>query len=153
MESAFRCEPAPDHPGWLTWELRDGGGFNPLMGAVLVRLDPDGRARCRLLTDRRHANLADNMHGGAILGFADMALFAATRMLGARGVDESAVTLDLSAQFLAAGRPGEPLDALVELLRETGRFVFLRGLMVQGEDRIAAFSATLRKASAAPAVR
>ena len=41
-----------------------------------------------------------------------------------------------------------PLDAEVELLRETRRLVFLRGMVLQGDNRVAAFSATIRKATA-----
>ena len=33
-----------------------------------------------------------------------------------------------------------------DFARETGRLLFLRGLIVQEEDRIAAFSGTVRKA-------
>ena len=41
------------------------------------------------------------------------------------------------------------LDAVVEVLRETGRLMFLRGQVVQGEDDdhiVAAFSGLIRKA-------
>src|SRR3546814_16991066 len=64
----------------------------------------------------------------------DIALFAASHQFGSLNAGHS-VTLDLSTQFVGAGRIGEPLDAVVELVRETGRLIFLRGLVVQGEDR------------------
>ena len=55
-------------------------------------------------------------------------------------------TVDLSAQFIGAGSWGEPLEARIELLRETGRMLFLRGLVVQeGQPTIASFTGTLRK--------
>ena len=38
-----------------------------------------------------------------------------------------------------------PLEAEVELLKETGRLLFLRGVVTQNEGRIAAFSGTIRK--------
>ena len=53
-------------------------------------------------------------------------------------------------QFVGAGRVGEPMDALVELVRETGRLIFLRGLVVQGEGDshiVLTFAGTIRKAS------
>ena len=56
-----------------------------------------------------------------------------------------AVTLDLNTHFIGGGRVGEPLEAQVELLRETGRLLFLRGLLVQGETTVAEFSGTIRK--------
>ena len=83
-------------------------------------------------------------HGGALLAFIDVALFAAARGFGLITAG-TAVTLDLSTQFIGGGRIGEPLEAQVELLRETGRLLFLRGLVVQGDDKIASFSGTIRK--------
>ena len=62
------------------------------------------------------------------------------------------VTLNLDTQFIGAGRIDEPLDAVTELVRETGRLVFLRGMVVQGEsdrDIVATYSGTIRKASKA----
>ena len=60
------------------------------------------------------------------------------------------MTLDLNTQFIGGGRIGEPIEAQVECLKETGRLLFLRGLVVQGDDgmKIAAFSGTIRKPSA-----
>ena len=57
------------------------------------------------------------------------------------------VTLDMTCQFMAPAVLEKSLDAEVEILRETGRLVFLRGLVVQDAVKIAAFSATIRKAS------
>ena len=43
-----------------------------------------------------------------------------------------------------------PLDAEVELLRETGRLIFLQGKVVQDGETVAAFSGALRKFSRKP---
>ena len=67
-------------------------------------------------------------------------------MRGIRGA-AGAVTLDCQTQFLSRGTIDAPLDSVIETLRETGRLIFIRGLLEQGEVRVAAFSATLRKAS------
>ena len=58
-----------------------------------------------------------------------------------------AQTLDLSTQFIAGARYDQPIEAHVELLRETGRFLFMRGLVKQDETVIASFTATVRKPS------
>jgi hypothetical protein len=50
-------------------------------------------------------------------------------------------------QFIGAGVIGEALEAEVELLKETGRLLFMRGVVSQGESRVAAFSGTIRKPS------
>ncbi|RZM19161.1 MAG: PaaI family thioesterase [Sphingomonas sp.] len=114
---------------------------------MLYRVD-GGIVRVRITPEHRHSNVQDNVHGGALLGFIDVALFAAARGFGVIEAG-TAVTLDLNTQFIAAGRVGEPIEAQVELLKETGRLLFLRGLVVQGdaETKIAAFSGTIRKPS------
>ena len=96
-----------------------------------------------MFPELRQSNLGDVTHGGAILTFVDMAMFAGGHLAGA-AVAHS-VTLDLSAQFLSPGQLGVPLDATVELLRETKRLAFMRGLVFQGEVIVASWSGTLRK--------
>jgi hypothetical protein len=49
-------------------------------------------------------------------------------------------------QYLGAGRVGPLLLAQVDLLRETGRLLFLRLLMTQDGEPVAASTATIRKA-------
>lgn len=145
MTPAFTYAPDPENPGWMRWTLADASRFNAVMGRLLVRGEGEGRARVRMFPERGHSNLQDNVHGGVTLAFIDMAMFAASRSFGL--IDAAgAVTLDLSTQFIGGGRIGEPLDAEVELLRETGRLLFLRGLVTQaGDRRVAAFAGTIRK--------
>jgi uncharacterized protein (TIGR00369 family) len=142
-EPAFAFGEDPEHPGWFGWRLKDETRYNGFLGKLLVRREGDV-ARVRMFPERVHSNLQDSIHGGTTLGFIDVALFAASRMLGLIEAG-SAVTLDLSTQFIGAGRMGEPLDAEVELLRETRRLIFMRGLVVQGEHKVAAFAGTIRK--------
>ncbi|PKP96294.1 MAG: PaaI family thioesterase [Alphaproteobacteria bacterium HGW-Alphaproteobacteria-13] len=140
--------------GWVSWNLSDPGRFNSFIEPLTVRLEsptPDGRprARVRMLPQQRHSNLGNNVHGAVTLALVDVSLFAAAHQFGSLDAGHS-VTLDLSSQFVGGGRIGEPLDAMVELVRETGRLIFLRGLVVQGEDDshiVLSFAATIRKAS------
>ncbi|WP_326525624.1 PaaI family thioesterase [Sphingomonas sp.] len=141
----FAWEDDPDHPGWQRWRATDPTRFPSLLGPLSVRVD-DGVARVRMTPERRHSNLRDHLHGGALLGFIDMAMFAACRGLGVLDAG-TAVTLDLSTQFIGGGAIGVAVEARVELLRETGRMLFVRGLVVQGDATIAAFSGTLRKST------
>ncbi|MGJ3648659.1 PaaI family thioesterase [Sphingomonas sp. GlSt437] len=142
----FRYVEAPDHPGWMSWELADPTRFNSLFGRFLLKVE-GGIARVRMVPERIHSNLSNHMHGGALLGFIDIALFAASRGFGLIEAG-TAVTVDLSTQFLGGARIGEEVEAQVELLRETRRLLFLRGLVVQGEEKVAAFAATIRKPTA-----
>lgn len=144
----FTYQPAPDHPGWMTWELADSTRFNSLFGPFLTRVDGN-IARVRMTPAHIHSNLSGRMHGGALMGFIDIALFAASRGFGLIEAG-TAVTVDMTTQFVGGARIGEPVEAQVELLQQTRRLLFLRGLVVQGmdEERIAGFSATIRKPTA-----
>jgi uncharacterized protein (TIGR00369 family) len=142
----IRHEPDPDHPGWWTWDLPDEERYNATLGKLLVRGEGEGRSRCRMFPDRRQSNLGEVVHGGAILTFIDMAMFAGGYAAGA-DLGPS-VTLDLSAQFLSPARLGVPLDCTVELLRESKRMAVMRGLVEQEGERVAAWSGTLRKLGA-----
>jgi len=138
-------QPDPDHPGWWTWDLPDDARFHAVIGKLLVREDGPGRAVCRMFPEERHSNLGDIIHGGALLTFVDMALFAGGRLAGANVI--RAVTLDLNTRFLSPGRIGVPLDAEVELLRETKRLAFFSGKVRQDGELVAAFTGALRKSS------
>lgn len=145
VHPAIRHEPDPDHPGWWSWELADDTRFNAAIGKLLVRAEGPGKATCRMFPERAHSNLGEMVHGGAILTFVDMALFAGGALAGAKV--RRAVTLDCSVRFLSPARLGAPLDAEVELLRETGRLAFFQGKVVQEGEIVAAFSGALRKFS------
>lgn len=146
--------PAALNGGWSGWNLNEDARFAAAFEPLKVRDEPatpDGRpvARLRMQADDRHSNPAGNVHGGAIVALIDIALFACAHRFGVEDVRRAA-TLDMSTQFVGAARLAEPLDVVMELVRETGRLVFLRGLLVQGEgdrDLVASFSATVRKGS------
>jgi len=146
----FRYEDDPELPGWKCWQFRDTTRYNAFLEPLHVRVEGD-IARVRMMPRRDHSNMRDNVHGGALLGFMDVALFAASRGFGVLGAG-GAVTLDLSAQFIGGGMIGVPLEARIELLRETSRMLFLRGLVVQDDvPTIASFTGTLRKSTPPPA--
>ncbi len=145
--TAFVYEDDPDAPGWKRWWLPAPNRFNAFLGPISVKVE-DGIARVRMVPEERHSNLRGHVHGGALLGFIDVALFAAGRGFGVLGAG-TAATLDLSVQFIAGGDLARPLEARVELLRETGRLLFLRGLVVQDDETVASFSGTVRKPSLA----
>jgi acyl-coenzyme A thioesterase PaaI-like protein len=148
----FRCEPDPDHPGWNRYELSDATRYNrAVLGPLIIRAEGDSpsdfrHCRVRLSPVEHHVNSAGRIHGGVTLGLIDVALFAAMYLL--RGVPPAgSVTVDMQTQFIGAGDAARPLDAVVELLRETYRMGFLRGLVVQDDDLVASFTATIRKPS------
>ncbi|WP_244646523.1 PaaI family thioesterase [Sphingomonas sp. CFBP 8760] len=145
MDDPFSDAPAPGQPGWREWKPTDPTRFNAVMGPVVYRAE-GAIVRVRMTPGREHSNVRDAVHGGVTLAFIDIALFAAARASGTITTG-TGVTLGLETQFIGEGAIGEPIEAQVELLRETGRLLFLRGLVVQGDGdrRIAAFSAMIRK--------
>lgn len=80
------------------------------------------------------------------MGLIDVSLFATMYLLHGMPVAR-AVTMDLQTQFIGAGDASRPLDVVVEVLRETRRMVFLRGLVVQEDDLVSSFTGTIRKPS------
>jgi uncharacterized protein (TIGR00369 family) len=147
--TSFVCEPDPENAGWLRWRVADETRFNEaVLGKQIVRAEGPDICRMRLIPrDPQHTNSAGRIHGGVTLALIDVSLFAALYVL--RGVDAGrSVTVDLSTQFIGAGDLGQPLDSIVEVLRDTRRLGFLRGLVVQGDEKVASFTATIRKPSA-----
>ncbi len=138
----YREDPA--NPGWYTWDLVDITRFNgAVMGRLLTRREGD-KCRLRMIPERRHTNLQEMIHGAVTLSLIDISLFAAMRTLGS-GDAGMAVTLELSTQFIGAGKVDKPLDAVVELMRETGRMMFMRGMVEQEDHQVASFSGIVRK--------
>ena len=145
---ARAAEAITDGPeaGWQRWLLVGDGRFLDAVGQARFRAVGPNRAQVRVDTGRAQQNLGEALHGGFLSAFADHAMFVGLRALNKFTLGD-AVTLDLSMQYLDAGRPGEPVDAYVELLRETGRLIWVRGTVHQGADErlVAAFNGTLRK--------
>lgn len=135
--------------GWYTWNLVDRTRFNTaVLGEMRVRRE-GAHCRLRMFPERRHTNLSDNIHGAVTLGLIDIALFAAMHINGG-GEAGPSVTVELSTQFVGGGDPARPLDAVSEIVRETGRMLFLRGFATQPrddgeEDIIASYSGIVRK--------
>ncbi|HEX7876298.1 MAG TPA: PaaI family thioesterase [Sphingobium sp.] len=133
--------------GWLSWKDTAPGTFLDAIGTSYSRSDAPGEATVMLATRPSHANRLGALHGGFLASFADHACFAA---LGAMGRPEQAeaITIDLNMQYCGSGGIGPDLRAEVELLRETGRLMFMRLTIWQEDVLVAASSATVRKASA-----
>ncbi|MFZ1741559.1 MAG: PaaI family thioesterase [Pontixanthobacter sp.] len=142
----FEYRELPDQPGWYSWDMKDDSRFNTqVMGPMMVRQEGN-RCRLRMIPERRHTNLQDMVHGAVTLSLIDISLFSAMHVLR-QSEAGMAVTLELSTQFIGGGKADEPLDAVVEVMRETGRLMFMRGEVVQQDHLVAAFSGLVRKAT------
>lgn len=131
----------------MHWALRENDRYNSTLGPMWVMKRDDGIVVTRTEPGRLQGNLSNNVHGGAILTQVDIALFACARLHGCLRHGPG-VTIDLQSHFMGAGQVGLPLDVEVELLKETGRMVFLRGLVTQQGMSICSFSGTIRKTGA-----
>ena len=144
-EAHFLLEPDPENPGWLRYELSEPERYNlGVLGTLLVRREDEKTCRIRLRPREIHLNSTGRIHGGIILGLIDVALFPAMYLVCGTPVSGS-MTIDVQNQFISAGDGSRPLDAVIEVLRETGRMGFLRGLMLQDDDIVSSFTATIRK--------
>lgn len=149
-DDVFEHGPDPENPGWRHWNLKDQTLFNgAVMGRLITRKDDDGRARLRMFPERRHENLQGIIHGAVTLGLIDISMFTTMHTIGTGNAGPS-VTLELSTQFVGGGDINRPLDCVTEIVRETGKLVFVRGQCVQDDDIVASFSGIVRKMKPRP---
>jgi acyl-coenzyme A thioesterase 13 len=137
------AQPDPDHPGWFSWGDFPRSSFAAATGRLLFRPAGPGRGEVRMFPTDAHMNMGGSIHGGAVMSFIDMALFAGGRCAGMSAGHY--VTLDLTTHFLARGEAGVPLDARVELVRQTRGHAFLQGVCVQGGEPCYSFTGTLKR--------
>lgn len=132
-----------DGDGYREFRPQAPGRFLDSFGTIRVRAEGD-RVRCRVETGRGQSNISDDVHGGFMMAFVDQALFC-----GPPAVDRlprgGAVTVQAGVSFVAPARAGLPMDAVIEIVGETGRMMFLRGLIEQDGRTVASFDGTLRK--------
>jgi len=89
--------------------------FSKRVGVKLAELLP-GFARATLVITDESINIYKMAHGGAIFSIADQACEAAGNSFG-----EPAVALQQNIHFLAAGRPGDFLEATAKVSHRSKR--------------------------------
>jgi uncharacterized protein (TIGR00369 family) len=126
--------------GWRRFDT--GETFDTLIGPFYFRRGEDGRFRCAFRAEQKHMNAGGRMHGGVLMTFADISLFALAyeEMEGRRGV-----TVQLDSTFLDAARVNDLLEATGEVTRAGGSLVFVRGQIVCGERLLFTFSGVIKK--------
>ncbi|MBL8530303.1 MAG: PaaI family thioesterase [Hyphomonadaceae bacterium] len=126
--------------GWLTWN-QDADPFEAAIGPFCFRAE-GGAFRAGFFPTPSHLNNGGIIHGGALMAFADFALF-----IIARGSlrETGAVTVTFNSQFIAAGVAGQVVEATGDVLRETRSLLFIRGIVTQAGQPLLAFSGTLKK--------
>jgi uncharacterized protein (TIGR00369 family) len=116
--------------GWRGW-----GGADPYethAGPFFYTQDETGAIRCAFIAEHRHLNIGGIVHGGCLMSFADMALFAVA--FGELGAFKG-VTVSLNAEFTNAANLGDTLEATGEVVRAGGSIVFVRGQIRASPDQ------------------
>jgi acyl-coenzyme A thioesterase 13 len=141
------AKPDPDNEGWFSWGDFPRSSFAAATGRLLFKPDGPGRGLTRMLPTEDHMNMGGSIHGGAVMSFIDMSMFAGGLCAG---MDKAHyVTLDLTTHFLARGQAGSPLEAHVELVKQTRGHAFLQGVVKQNGENCYSFSGTLKKVNRA----
>lgn len=130
--------------GWMTWGL-GSDPFETLTGPYhMKRLDDGAGWLCGFLPGPQNCNGHGNIHGGALMTFADFCLFAHAH-------DDLAgpcVTVQFESQFTGGAKPGAIIESRGEVTRSTRSLVFVRGLMSQEGRPVLAYSGLLKRIGA-----
>ena len=97
---------------WAGWTVYTGEPFEDHAGPFYYRMDESGAPVCAMRTEAKHMNGGGFMHGGALMTFADYAIFIFARD---HLKDSSSVTATLNADFVGAVPPGALLECRGEV--------------------------------------
>jgi uncharacterized protein (TIGR00369 family) len=127
---------------WAGWRIWSGDPFELHSGPFYCRRGEDGRQICAFRAEEKHMNGGGFLHGGALLTFADYALFC----IGDEALQGSgSVTASLNAEFIDGATVGEVIEASGEVIRAGGSLVFIRGLISTAGRPLMNFSAIVKK--------
>ncbi|BDW82471.1 thioesterase [Erythrobacter sp. Dej080120_24] len=136
--NAVQCTEG-EFAGWYHW---NHDPYETRSGPFFMRREDDGSYVCAFRAADQHMNGAGFMHGGCLLTFADFALFAiATDALQG----DSAVTMNLSGDFLGSAPPGALMEARGEVTRGGGKTIFVRGLITADGEPALSFTGIIRR--------
>jgi uncharacterized protein (TIGR00369 family) len=108
-----------------------GSPFVSLLGPIFHKM-MDGRHVIGIRIEPKHTNVKGIAHGGMLVTIADAALGIALSL--ETGGKRPMVTANLSTDFLDAGRPGDWVEAHVDIQRIGARLAFASCyLMVDGK--------------------
>ena len=130
-----------DFAGWRT-RPRDSFCYQAAGPFYSKKLE-DGSIVCAIKVEKKHLNVLGMVHGGALMTFADHALFQISQYC--YGPDEDAITVTFNSEFLGAAREGEVVEARGEVTREGRSMIFVRGMLTADGKPCLAFSAALKR--------
>ena len=111
------------------WRYLPVGAFSAAIGAVHLRGEPGARTVAIDCSPEVGNDRIGNVHGGALMTFADMAL--GIRVADTAG-HRTMATVQLTYNFAGGVKVGSRLTCNAELVRQTSQLVFVRGLFEAG---------------------
>ena len=107
------------------------GGFNKYVGPLYRLSDgADGAKRYAFAVTEKHMNAGGTVHGGMLMGFADVSMSRTARLVIA---SRSCSTVSLTCDFLAAGKLTDVIESRVRVTRSTRTLVFMSAEIVTEE--------------------
>ena len=126
--------------GWSTWPNEPFE--HDAAGPFYLRQDQDGKMIAAFRAERKHMNAGGVVHGGALMTFADFALFA----LAHTGDDDGyGVTVAFTSEFLSGALEGELIEARGEVMGGGKSITFVRGVITGDGRPVLNFSGTIKK--------
>ncbi|MBU0538703.1 MAG: PaaI family thioesterase [Gammaproteobacteria bacterium] len=129
---------------WMPMAMPRGDSFDSHLDPYQIRKSGAGRAEARFDTNNACQNEQNGLHGGYLAVRAEQVLYLPLYVNRSVAFGR-VVTIDMTLQYVAGGTIGLPLLAEVELIHETGRMGFTRGVLKQEGRVLTSFTATLRK--------
>ena len=115
--------------------------FHELVGPLYARRD-DGRFVVGMRVAEKHQNRRGIVHGGMICTLVDFAMgYAASELTNP---PRKLVTTTLSVDFAGNARPGDWIEAHIDVMRPGNRVSFVNCFVYRGPARIARASATFQ---------
>jgi uncharacterized protein (TIGR00369 family) len=130
--------------GWLRWPGTDP--FEDHTGPFFARYE-ERELVCGFRPAGKNRNGGGNIHGGALLTFADFSLF----MIASAMLPEfHGVTATLNAEFVGAASPDRLLTARGEVVKAGRSLIFVRGTIDDAGDAVMSFSGVIKKITRRP---
>ena len=119
--------------------LPPGLGFTDAIHPCFRRMEEEG-VTMGLRVEKHHCNMMGICHGGVLMTLADITAASGVNIV--RGKKAGSPTINLSLDFISAGRLGQWLQADVTSTTVKRRFGFCSGLISSSEAVVARFSGT-----------
>ncbi|WP_269620306.1 PaaI family thioesterase [Zhongshania sp. BJYM1] len=136
--------PNVESSDWMAMSMPEGDSFDARLDPYQFRKVAAGKAEALFETNSGSQNGQNGLHGGFLAARAEQVLYLPLYVNRSVALGR-VVIIDMNLQYVAGGTVGVPLLAEVELIQETGRMGFTRGLLKQEGRVLTSFTSTIRK--------